>query len=179
MKRLVQVWMVAVTLLVGAQAAQAAPIALFSWEEDYVFWSTTFRLTHLSGPAIEDIAVVVSFFDTNVADASADMSPTTITADPDPNDFDYPDQSLSQTSFDPGSIESVLLSFYYYDEFQVRQAFSRRFSESILDKDDENAPTYAQGGRNIEPRQAIPEPLSLSLLGLGLAATAIARRRRQ
>ena len=128
MKRLVQVWMVAVALLVGAQAAQAAPIADFSWVEDELDpFLVTFRLTNVSGGGeINSVAAKVTLFSDGTTFIDAEMVPSTI-LDPDGTTFLDDETAFNLALFELNTVQFVYLTFNYVGTDQVVRRFSEKF----------------------------------------------------
>lgn len=185
MKRVLQIVTVALALTLGAGTARASVIAEFTWAESdgttnpFVF-DTDFRLTNLSSGVLDSIVVKFDLIDPldEVLFVDADMQLTTV--GPGGQSFNFVVPTFR-------TVQSVSLSFVYIDVDQTTFAFQRSYDRSqlVAEEPDPQAPPdwsptyYTHPGELFDvTRDTIPEPASMTLFGLGLAAAAIVRRRR-
>lgn len=186
MKRVLQVAMVALALALGAGTAHASVIAEFTWTEDYWTDTTDFRLTNLSAGVLDSVFAEFDLVGQEGVFDTADMVATTVVPGSWATNFVVP-------AFH--TVASVRLTFNFIDVDQVVFAFSRSYERGQLvpevyinpdpNSTDQTPPPdwspsyYTHPGELFDvTRDTIPEPASMTLFGLGLAAAAFVRRRR-
>jgi hypothetical protein len=172
MKRVLQVVMVALALVTGAGTARASVIAEFSWTE-YDIFATDFRLTNLSiDGTVSNVLVEYEEFANVGTFLDADMQLPSLGPG---------DQAINFVTPFQGEVKRVRVAFDFYRAQQLVQSYDQTFlAVTSLVPEDVASPTFWSFSKLYSVRQfSVPEPASMTLLGLGLAAAAIVRRRRQ